>query len=576
MRLRNAVLAAAGFGIPLALLVLVMPITWGYGGYNYETEGSFDRMRFIDPAGPAARAGLRPGDRVKPLSGMQQFENLAGPVGTSVHFRVLRGDTTVPISVTFEPFQGALATQERFNKILGALTALGAFIIAIIVMLRARNARAGARASAALTAAGWAAVANSGALVANNAILATLGSSYGMVPFLLGGATLYAALLLLDVYPPNRTRIRSTTGRLGPWISAAFLLCFVSTLYGYATGRIAFQLSVNPVGYWLIVVSTVVLAIATIDAIVTAPAEYRTPTRWLAGSWLIADALIAIPMLSVLLNVYPVLTSHYSDVIGAAQVFFFGFGVAYPVLRHRLVDLNILVTRATVFAVVSIIIVGIFIAAEWAVGRIFERSMGVAGAEGIAPQAVTLGIVLVLGISTRSIHRFVETRMTQIFFRKRLKGIAEIRRVAREADASTDARAIMDLACQTIRHALEPLGVALYMRAGDSYPLVASCGTILSPSAYAFNDAVALRLRRWQEPFEIDDDSDARHHMLFLPMTLRGDVVGFLCCGPKPDRTPYIEDEIASLSMLAHQVGIAAVWLERERKAGPVLSVVET
>lgn len=576
MRLRTAVLAAAGFGIPLALLVLVLPITWGYGGYNYENEGSVVVMRFIDPAGPAARTGLRAGDRVEPLSGMEQFENLAGPVGTTVHFRVLRAQAVVPVSVTFEPFRGALATQERFNKILGALTALGAFILAIIVILRARNERAGARASAVLTAAGWAAVANSGALVAQNAVIATLGSSYGMVPFLLGGATLFAALSLLDVYPPNHTRIRSMTGRLAPWIFAAFLLCFVSTLYGYAAGRIAFQLAVNPIGYWLVVVSTVVLAVAAVDATATAPPEYRTPTRWLTGSWLVADALVAIPMLSVILNVYPVLTSHYSDIINAAEVFFFGFGVAYPVLRHRLVDLNILVTRATVFAVVSIIIVGIFIAAEWAVGRIFEESMGVTGAKGIGPQAVTLAIVLILGISARSIHRFVEAQLTQMFFRKRLKGIAEIRRVAREADASTDARAIMELACQTVYHALDPLGVAFYLRAGDGYALAASCAAIGSPPAYTFNDAVPLRLRRWQEPFEIDDDSDARHHMLFLPMTLRGDVIGFLCCGPKPDRTPYIEDEIEALSLLAHQVGLAAVWLDRKPQVTPTLSVVET
>jgi GAF domain-containing protein len=163
-----------------------------------------------------------------------------------------------------------------------------------------------------------------------------------------------------------------------------------------------------------------------------------------------------------------------------------------------------------------------------------------------------------------------------MFFRKRLKGIAEIRRVAREADATTDARAIMELACQTVKHALDPLGVAFYLHAGDAYTLAASCDAILSPSAYAFNDAIPLRLRRWQEPFEIDDDSDARHHMLFLPMTLRGDVTGFLCCGPKPDRTPYIDEEIEVLALLAHQVGIAAVWLRRTAQNIPTLSIVET
>ena len=576
MRLRTAVLAAAGFGIPLALLVLVLPITWGYGGYNYKPDGAVNLIVFIDPAGPAARAGLRTGERLEPLKGIEEFENLAGPVGTTVQFRVLRGQSVVPVSVTFEPFRGALGTQERFNKILGALTAIAAFIVAILVTLRARDERAGARAAAVLTAAGWAAVANSGALVASNAVLATLGSSYGMLPFLLGGAGIWAALALLKVYPPQPTRIRSIAGDLGPVLFAAFAIFFVSTLYGYWIGDTRFQISAGPPAAWLVLVSATIFVVAIVDAIATAPAEYRTPTRWLGGSWLIGALLVAIPDLTQLLDVYPILGSHYSDVLSAAQVFFFCFGVAYPVLRHRLVDLNILVTRASVFAIVSIIIVGIFVAAEWAVGRIFEQSMGVAGAQGVAPQAVTLGIVLVLGFSARSIHRFVETRLTQVVFRKRLRGIADIHRVAREADASTDARAIMDLACQTIGHALEPLGVALYLRAGEGYALTASCGAVVSPSVYGFNDAVALRLRRWQEPFEIDDESDARHHMLFLPMTLRGEVVGFLCCGPKPDRTPYIEDEITALSLLAHQVGIAAVWLERAPRAAASLSVVET
>lgn len=574
MRLRTAVLAAAGFGIPLALLVLVLPITWGYGGYNYTADGSLNRFVFVDPGGPGARAGLRQGERVEPLRGMPQMENLGGPVGTTVHFRVLRAGHFVTVNVTFEPFKGALGAQERFNKIVGALTALCAFIVAILVALRARDVRAGARASAVLTAAGWAALVNSGALVVGNAVLGTLGSSYGMVPFVLGGAAFWAGVSLLDIYPPQRTRTRSFIGKLGPWIFVAFAGFFISTLYGYWTGLTPFQVSVEPPASWLVMVAVVLFSVAIIDGIATAPAEYRTPMRWLGGSWLVAAVLTAIPEIGNLLHVY-ILGSHYLDAMRAAQVFFLGFGVAYPVLRHRLVDLNILVTRATVFAVVSIIIVGIFIAAEWAVGRIFERSMGVAGAEGLAPQAVTLAIVLVLGISARSIHRFVEARLTQMFFRKRLRGIADIQRVAREADASTDAHAIMTLACETVQHALDPLGVAFYLRAGDGYALTASSGAVVSPAAYAFNDAVPLRLRRWQEPFEIDDDSDARHHMLFLPMTLRGDVPGFLCCGPKPDRTPYGEDEIAALSLLAHQVGIAAVWLDRERATGR-LSVVET
>ncbi|HLH74899.1 MAG TPA: hypothetical protein VKX96_16550 [Chloroflexota bacterium] len=87
--------------------------------------------------------------------------------------------------------------------------------------------------------------------------------------------------------------------------------------------------------------------------------------------------------------------------------FFLTFGVAYPVLRHRLVDLDVIVTRATVFGVVSVIIVGLFVvvAAEWVIARVFEQSS----------QIVTLLFVLVLGISARWIHRFVDEYCRDIF-----------------------------------------------------------------------------------------------------------------------------------------------------------------
>jgi GAF domain-containing protein len=153
--------------------------------------------------------------------------------------------------------------------------------------------------------------------------------------------------------------------------------------------------------------------------------------------------------------------------------------------------------------------------------------------------------------------------MTKTFFRKRMRGLAEIERVAHEADASTDAAAVTQIAVAAIYRGIESLGVALYMRAGEGYERISSAGTLAFPNAYAFNEEPALRLRRWQEPFEIDDESDERHHMLFVPMMLRGDVLGFLCCGPKPDRTAYLPDEIAALSLLANHVAIAAAMLGR-------------
>lgn len=49
----------------------------------------------------------------------------------------------------------------------------------------------------------------------------------------------------------------------------------------------------------------------------------------------------------------------------------------------------------------------------------------------MAAQIATLAAVLLLGISARSVHAFVEERLSRVFFRKRLDAVREIERVQR-------------------------------------------------------------------------------------------------------------------------------------------------
>jgi hypothetical protein len=314
-------------------------------------------------------------------------------------------------------------------------------------------------------------------------------------------------------------------------------------------------------GQLLVLLFTLAMVIAIFDAFVSARREDAASVRWLGGMWLVAAAFGVAPVLERLAG-GTMLQTHFGDFVNAAVVLFTAFGVAYPVLRHRLVDLNILVSRATVFTLVSMIIVAVFVAAEWGIAKVFEQSFGLShDKSGLASQLLTFAIVLVLGMSARSIHRFVEERLTGAFFRKRLQGLANIERVAREADAATDAPELMQLGIQTVRDAFAPLGVAYYLRRGDLYECCAETGSGNFPRVYRLNEAVPLRLRRWQEAFEVDDDSDERLHMLFVPMTVRGDLIGFLCCGAKPDRTAYLEDERKALLQLAHHTAIATALL---------------
>ncbi len=546
------ILGLAGLGAPLALLVMMLPITWGYGGYLTGENGT---LAFVDPTGPAARAGLYKGERSVQSRGVEAVLEDSGNVGTVAHLTVLDASGRRHIvSFAFVPFSGALAVQERLQKLLSALTALGAFIVTILVVLRARDKEAGERAATVLLLAGLSSFCLGAALVCGNAWLGTL--FYWIAPLFLSAAIIWAALKFLAVYPPNPSRLRSLLGKgavvvlaWGVAQSAGYAYdLWYGTFLGWAEGRAG-----SAIGILLLLA----LVVALIDAMIYARGAYATPMRWLGGMWLIATILLVASTL-------PQFAGHNGDLLNAVIVFCLAFGVAYPVLRHRLVDLNMLVSRATVFGIASAIIVGLFVVAEWIIGRIFEQSMGFSSQrQGFAAEALTLLVVLVLGVSARSIHGFVEDRMTKTFFRKRMRGLAEIERVAREADAATDAHAIVGVAVGTVQRCLEPLGAALYLREGNGYELADAAGSFAFPSRYGFNEEPALRLRRWQEPFELNDESEDHHHVLFVPMTLRGDVLGFLCCGPKPDRTAYLGDEIAALSLLAHHVGIASALLER-------------
>lgn len=562
MSLRTVVLICAAAGIPLALMVLALPITWGYGGYDFAPGAPYAKVYFSDPSGPAYAAGLRVGQRVLSNKGDEFVQEDAGPIGTVVREHVVGANANVRvISFAFVPFTGTLNIQQQIDKIVNTLTALGAFVVAILVLMRARNQRIGTRAALVLFFSGAAALSLSGALVCGNAWCAEILSRF--LPFPLEAAAYWAALSLLAIYPSHRTKFRMAISWCGPAQFALILFGIYGQGRFVATGAaVPFQgFAFGKLGQTLSLVFTLALVAAIFDAFASARREDAAPVRWLGAMWLIAAAFGVAPALQGLAGGTS-LQTHFGDFVNAAQVLFFAFGVAYPVLRHRLVDLNILVSRATVFTLVSMIIVAIFVAAEWGIAKVFERSFGLShDKSGVAAQVLTLVIVLALGMSARSIHRFVEERLTRAFFRRRLQGLADIQRVAREADAATDPSDLMQLGVQTVRHALAPLGVAYYLRRGDRYECCTDAGTRNFPHAYRFNEGVPLRLRRWQEAFEVDDDSDERLHMLFVPMTVRGDLIGFLCCGPKPDRTTYLEDEMRALSLLAHHTAIATALL---------------
>ncbi len=555
MRAVSVVLAAVG--IPLALVLLFAPVTWGYGGITVRwvagttADATVGNVRNVDPGGPAARVGLHAGSNFAIGFGDRVTWN-SGRAGDSVNILVLHNNgARQRVRLVWGPFTPVLAAVEQWRQTGYAITALLAFFLALLVGIRARESRLGSIATFVLLALGWRAVAGATTLAASTTALSE-GAQYAV--WFTDGIILAAMLFLLGTFPPNPGIVRRVLQYAAiPAGILAWLAPTVPYLAFYVPSVFAqhFRMDAGNNGIALASLLQLLLVAACIDALVRAPITYRAATRWLAGSWLIAALLTAAYGIA-----YDLLVGtfgfHSVDPLPFVANLLFAFGISYPILRHRLTDLNVFVTRATIYAVVLLVIVALFVLAEWLIGRLFER----------APQFVALIIVLALGISVRWIHAFVENRLTAIVFHKRIAGLNDMRRVAREADIATDSHALLQVACATMHRALDISAVGFYLRDGSEYVLLRAAGDVPWPDAFDMNSALLLRLRRWNEPFETLD-AGGGHQTLVLPMSARGALVGFVCCGPKADRTAYLTDEIDALSYLATEVGVACAWLSQ-------------
>lgn len=555
----------ATIGLPLAFVLLFAPVTWGYGGITIRwiagttADATVAHVRNIDPAGPAARAGLRAGS-VFSMPYSQRVTWNTGRVGDSLDVFVLEHGKQRPLRLTWGSFTGALATIEQWKKTGSAVEAILAFALALLVGIRARDSRLGSIATFVLLLLGWRAVAGAVTLAAPSTAMAETAQYVG---WFIDGTILAAMLFLLGTFPPNPGPVRRAllyaAIPAGAFVWIALTVPWIALYTPLAMAQ-QFRASVGNNGILAASLVQLLVIAACVDALVRAPITYRAATRWLAGSWLVAAALTAAYGIAydLLIGTFGF---HSVDPLPFVATLFAAFGISYPILRHRLTDLNVFVTRATIYAVVLLVIVSLFVLAEWLIGRLFEH----------APQVVALIIVLALGISVRWIHAFVESKLTAVVFHKRIAGLNDVKRVAREADIATDSHALMQVASNTMHRGLDIPAVAFYLRDGNEYVMVRAQGDIPWPEAFDMNSALLLRLRRWKEPFETLD-AGGEHQTMVLPMNARGELVGFACCGPKSDRTAYLSDEIEALHYLATEVGVACAWLSQKSETQTSLS----
>jgi hypothetical protein len=241
--------------------------------------------------------------------------------------------------------------------------------------------------------------------------------------------------------------------------------------------------------------------------------------------------------------------------------------LTYAALSRRLIDVGFFLNRAAVFTILSAIVIGAFILAEWAASAWLASTTHTTSA--IVGMVVALG----LGISLRYIHRYVERFVDRVFFRKRHEDEAALRRFAHEASYISDRSTLLDRAVDTVRQHTSADDAAILVRNGTAAYAFAANG---ERAEVGENDPGIIALRAWNKPIDLHLFPGSRLRGEFaFPMTSRGDLVGALICGPKRDGEAYAPDESEALLALAHGVGTALDTLSSQSD-GVIESIRET
>lgn len=311
------------------------------------------------------------------------------------------------------------------------------------------------------------------------------------------------------------------------------------------------------------VLSGILVALTLITAFLEGDVSERQRRRWV---FLMMGIGLAGPLIDIAVQL-TVGFETWVDDLTIVPLAIMPFGLAYAILRHRVIDVGFVLNRAAVYAVVSAIIVGIFILVESLVERFVEQHNH---AESIA---VRLAVALLLGYYVSFIHKRVDRFIDTIFFRKRHEAEAKLREFALDAPYVTDGSVLLRRCVELVRACAETNDAAVWLRDGSRYTKAE--GTFAA-AVVDENDAAIVAMRARHVIAELPSLRSALPGVLGFPMTVRGQLVGVLLCGAKVEDETYAPDEREALSAVATAVaqaldGLRVTRLEEtvERLLGP-------
>lgn len=261
--------------------------------------------------------------------------------------------------------------------------------------------------------------------------------------------------------------------------------------------------------------------------------------------------LISVALLGPVVDIIVSGVFGYNAIVDQLTLLSFGIlpvGLAYVILRHRVIDVGFVLNRALVYTGVSLVIVAVFVIVETLLAKYVESTSHVTSI------AVQLGVALALGFSIRYVHARVDRFVDSVLFRERHLAEGALRTFAQEASYITELDTLLSRAVKIVERYARARGSGIWLSGDEGIYRAHASSFALSPDIDE-NDPAAVSMRARRVSVHVRDCESALPGVLAFPMIVRGELLGILVCGQKVDDETYDPDEEAALASLASHVG---------------------
>jgi len=285
-------------------------------------------------------------------------------------------------------------------------------------------------------------------------------------------------------------------------------------------------------------------------------------------------------------EVFHVQTSFWMNFAKVILLFLFPLSFAYAVVKHRVMDIPVLLKRSARYFVVErgflILIFVLSVGLTLWFGQAFSRYFS-AGSKSAVPVGATFGVLVIS--SATQVHRHVRSRLDRAFFRSSYDAQQILEDLAAKTLNTSSREGLASLLQQNIWDALHPRRVFVYLRTNNGQLRAYAGNPPVEAMTLSSSGSGIAGLAQRKGPLELLPEEMRGTQLAALdPECLvpihgsgGGVLEGVAVLGPRLSEEPYSASDRRLLASVASQAGIAmrsitlaekmAERMEAERRA---------